>query len=124
MGPALNWPLAVALLILALVYLLVGTIGLLGPGPVGGVALVAVLAIGLASIIVVLVRMRVSSRVGSRLFGAGIAIFVLWNGAVILASTSLGWWAPQTPGWHFLVSAAVAALPLFLVAGVLAQRAR
>lgn len=117
-------PLAVALLILALVYLLVGMIGLLGPGPGSGLAFIAVFAIGLVSVVIVLSRVRASSRIGSRLYGGGIAIFLLWNAAVILGSSQLGWWAPQTPGWHFLVSAAVAALPLLVVAAVLLRRAR
>lgn len=119
-------PLALALVVLAVMYVVVGVIvGAIGRGgPAGGLALVVVFAIGLAVVVLALVRRRASSRIGSRLYVAGIVTFSLWNAAVIAGSGWLGWWAPRAPGWHFTVSAAVAALPLFVVGGVLLRRSR
>jgi hypothetical protein len=93
-----------------------GVADVLAPVIVGAVIVAAVL-VGLLALHR---RTRVYSRSGSRWFNLSLAVFSLWNGAVVVASFATGWWAAHQPSSHFTVSAVVAAIPLlaaFLIGG-------
>jgi hypothetical protein len=74
--------------------------------------------------LVLLLPMRARSRWGYGWFMWSIAAFSIWNGMVVAVSMAAGWWAPGQPGYHFSVSAAVAAVPLVAAAWLIGWRRR
>jgi hypothetical protein len=69
-------------------------------------------------------RMRASSRRGSVRFSVSIAAFSLWNAAAVAVSEATGWWGARQPGYHFTVTAVVAALPLVAAAWLIGRDRR
>jgi hypothetical protein len=112
------------LLILATLYLATGAL-LSGNPRQGSVlirdALIVIFLAGLAGTVYVMWRIRAWSRMGIVWLLGSVAVFLLWNGAVIWVSIATGWWGPHQPGIHFGGSVVVAVIPL-LVAGWLVGR--
>jgi hypothetical protein len=50
------------------------------------------------------------------------AVFLVWNGAVIWVSIATGWWGPKAPGIHFGGTAAVAVIPLLVATWLFGRR--
>jgi hypothetical protein len=86
-----------------------------------GDALIVIFLGGLAGTVYVMWRIRAWSRMGIVWLLGSVAVFLLWNGAVIWVSIATGWWGPDQPGIHFGGSVVVAVIPL-LVAGWLVGR--
>jgi hypothetical protein len=86
-----------------------------------GDALIVIFLAGLAGTVYVMWRIRAWSRMGIVWLLGSVAVFLLWNGAVIWVSIATGWWGPHQPGIHFGGSVVVAVIPL-LVAGWLVGR--
>jgi hypothetical protein len=86
-----------------------------------GDALIVIFLAGLAGTVYVMWRIRAWSRMGIFWLLGSVAVFLLWNGAVIWVSIATGWWGPHQPGIHFGGSVVVAVIPL-LVAGWLVGR--
>ena len=86
-----------------------------------GDALIVIFLGGLAGTVYVMWRIRAWSRMGIVWLLGSVAVFLLWNGAVIWVSIATGWWGPHQPGIHFGGSVVVAVIPL-LVAGWLVGR--
>lgn len=113
------------LLVVAAMYLATGI--LLSANPRGGNvlisgALVAVFFGGLATALYMTLRIRAWSRTGVFWLVASVAVFLLWNGAVIWASIVTGWWGPHQPGIHFGGSVVVAVIPLLVAAWLIGRR--
>ena len=110
--------------ILATLYLATGAL-LSGNPRQGSVlirdALIVIFLAGLAGTVYVMWRIRAWSRMGIVWLLGSVAVFLLWNGAVIWVSIATGWWGPHQPGIHFGGSVVVAVIPL-LVAGWLVGR--
>jgi hypothetical protein len=91
-------------------------------GPVAGLAILTIFAVGLATCVFVALRIRAYSRTGILLYFGGIALFNLWNALVVGASIGTRWWASNQPAYHFGLSAAVGAIPLLVVAWLIWRR--
>lgn len=85
-------------------------------------ALIVIFLGGLAGTIYVSWRIRAWSRTGTAWLLGSVAVFLLWNGAVIWASIATGWWGPHQPGIHFGGSAVVAVIPLLVAAWLVGRR--
>jgi hypothetical protein len=112
------------LLALAATYLAIAVVAGLHPrgGPLAGPPILAIYAVGVALVVVLFRRVRAYTKKGVlrfSLYGFG---FTIWNSAVIGLSLASGWLGPNQPGWHFTVSAAVASIPFFVAAWLLAPR--
>jgi hypothetical protein len=83
----------------------------------GRIALL-ILAGSVVALVVWCWRIRAYSRWGLARFNLSVAVFSMWNAAIVSVSVSTGWWGGDQPGIHFMVSALVAALPLLLAAWV------
>ena len=111
---------------IAFMYLAVGAIvsTLADPrrGGPAGIAILAILVVGLVGVVVVFLRIRAYSRTGILMYFGGIAAFNLWNGIVVGVSVGTRWWASTQPGNHFSISAAVGTIPLFVAAWLIWRR--
>ena len=92
--------------------ILLGFVPVRGGWPYAGVVLLAIYLVAIVALVVLVQRGRARSRVNARRFNIAIAVFSLWNAAVVGVSTASGWWGGGVPGFHATVSFAVAALPL------------
>jgi hypothetical protein len=112
------------LLGIAALYLAVGVLVGLRPGggPIAGIALIVVMAGGLAGSLALLWRIRAYTRWGSARFGLSALAFIIWNGVVMVVSGASGWWGKDQPAIHFTISAVIAALPLVVAAGLIGRR--
>ena len=115
----------VVLLVVASLYLATGA--LLSANPRGGNfligdALIVIFLGGSAGAIYLVWRIRAWSRTGILWLLGSVAVFLLWNGAVIWASIATGWWGPHQPGVHFGGSVLVAVIPLLVGAWLLGRR--
>lgn len=113
----LGWMLA----ILAAAALVVGVLMSLAPHVVGP-AVVAIYLGAIASVIVVLLRIRAYSRAGLLLFSLAAVTFTTWNALVSGVSVATRWWAPDAPSFHIGVSEAIGVLPLLVGIFLLARR--
>ena len=91
-------------------------------GPVAGIAILAIVIVGVGGAVYVGVRIRAYSRDGVLLYFGGIAVFNLWNGVVSGVSIATRWWASTQPSYHFGVSVAVASIPLLVAAWLILRR--
>jgi hypothetical protein len=113
------------LLLVSALYLATGA--LLSANPRGGNilisdALIVIFLGGLAATIYLAWRIRAWSRTGIFWLLGSVAVFMLWNGAVIWASIASGWWGPHQPGIHFGGSVVVAVIPLLVGAWLIGRR--
>jgi hypothetical protein len=119
--------LAWMLLGIAATYLAVGALigtlpDLRRAGPVVGLAILAIVIVGVVGLIVVGLRIRAYSRPGFLLYFGGVIACNLWNGAVSTVSMVTRWWAPPQPSYHFGLSLAVGVIPLFVAAWLIWRR--
>jgi hypothetical protein len=91
-------------------------------GPVAGLAILAILTIGVVGLIFVGLRIRAYSRAGVLLYFGGIAVFNIWNAIVTGVSILTGWWALTQPSYHFGISEVVGAVPLLIAAWLIGRR--
>lgn len=91
-------------------------------GPIVGIAILAILIVGVAAIVFVGVRIRAYSRPGILLYFGGIAAFNIWSAAVTGVSINTLWWAPPQPSYHFGLSALVGVIPLLVAAWLILRR--
>jgi hypothetical protein len=91
-------------------------------GPVAGLAILAILTIGVVGLIFVGLRIRAYSRAGVLLYFGGIAVFNIWNAIVTGVSILTGWWALTQPSYHFAISEVVGAVPLLVAAWLIGRR--
>jgi hypothetical protein len=91
-------------------------------GPVGGLAILAILIVGVVGLIFVGLRIRAYSRTGVILYFGGIAVFNIWNAIVTGVSILSGWWALTQPSYHFGISELVGAVPLLVAAWLIGRR--
>jgi hypothetical protein len=91
-------------------------------GPVAGLAILAILIVGVLGMIFVGLRIRAYSRTGVLLYFGGIAVFNIWNATVTSVSIFTGWWALTQPSYHFGISELVGAVPLFIAAWLIGRR--
>lgn len=113
------------LLVVAGVYLGAGLVVSVSPHDgrsVAGPAVLLILALAVGAAVAIGLRIRAFSRDGIRWYFATMIAFNLWNAAIIGASVITRFWASGQPGYHFLVSAAVASLPLVAGAWLLGRR--
>jgi hypothetical protein len=114
------------LLVVAAIYLLGAGVVSLSPtrrgGPIAGLALVIIVAAGIAGLIWVGIRIRAYSRRGVLWFALAIAAFIVWNSMVTGVSVVTGWWAPNQPSYHFGVSELVGVIPLVVAAWLIGRR--
>jgi len=87
-----------------------------------GDALIIIFLGGLAGTVYVMWRIRAWSRMGIVWLLGSVAVFLLWNGAVIWVSIATGWWGPHQPGIHFGGSVVVADIPLLLAGWLVGRR--
>jgi len=87
-----------------------------------GDALIVIFLGGLAGTVYVMWRIRAWSRMGIVWLLGSVAVFLLWNGAVIWVSIATGWWGPHQPGIHFGGSVVVADIPLLLAGWLVGRR--
>jgi hypothetical protein len=85
-------------------------------------ALLVILVGGLAAALYLNWRIRVWSRLGAVWLLASVAVFLLWEGAVIWVSIATGWWGPHQPGIHFGGSVVMAVIPLLVAAWLIGRR--
>ncbi len=85
-------------------------------------ALIVLFLGGLAGAVYVMWRIRAWSRMGILWLLGSVAVFLLWNGAVIWVSIATGWWGPHQPGIHFGGSVLMAVIPLFVAAWLIGRR--
>jgi hypothetical protein len=90
--------------------------------PVAGIVALAVIAGGIAAIVVLGRRVRAYSTGGIAWYVVAIAVFLLWNFSVTGVSLLSGWWSPRQPGYHFAISETVAAIPLIGAAWLFGRR--
>ena len=114
------------LLAIAATYVAIGVVVGRFPhgGHLAGPTVLAIFAAGVAVAGVVFWRVRAYSKPGILRFSLYCSGFTIWNSAVIGASFASGWFGPSMAGWHFTVSAAVAAIPLVAAAWLLAPPRR
>ena len=79
-----------------------------------GPAVLAIYLTTLGMVVVVLVRIRVYSRTGLRVFSVSATAFTIWNALVSGVSVAAKWWGPTQPTYHFGVSAVIGVLPLLV----------
>jgi predicted ferric reductase len=79
-----------------------------------GTALLVTFLVALVLAVYLGWRVRAWSRAAVLWFVAAMAVFLVWNGAVIWVSIATGWWGPKAPGIHFGGTAAVAVIPLLV----------
>jgi hypothetical protein len=91
-------------------------------GPVAGIAMLAIVIIGLGGIVLVGVRIRAYGRTGIRLYFGGIVAFNVWNSIVVGVSIGTRYWASTQPSYHFGVSLAVGSIPLLVAAWLILRR--
>ena len=91
-------------------------------GPIAGIAILAIVIVGVGAIVFVGVRIRAYSRPGILLYFGGIAAFNIWNAAVTGVSINTLWWAPPQPSYHFGLSALVGVIPLLVAAWLILRR--
>ena len=91
-------------------------------GPIAGIAILAIVIVGVGAIVFVGVRIRAYSRPGILLYLGGIAAFNIWNAAVTGVSINTLWWAPPQPSYHFGLSALVGVIPLLVAAWLILRR--
>jgi hypothetical protein len=77
-----------------------------------GAVLLALYAVAIIASAVLLQAQPVRSRQAAARFNLTVAVFSVWNAAVIAVSVASGWWAAGQPGIHATASFAVSALPL------------
>jgi hypothetical protein len=87
-----------------------------GGWPLVGAVFLVILVGGFAVTLLLLWRIRAWSRRGLNWFTRSAAAFSLWNIAVVAVSHFTGWWGPQQSEFNFLISAAIAVLPLLIAA--------
>ena len=119
--------LAWMLLGIAAVYLAAGAVistlpSLRRGGPIVGLAILAILIVGVVGFVYVGVRIRAYSRTGIFLYFGGVAVFNVWN--AIVSSVSIGtlWWAPPQPSYNFGISELVGSVPLLIAAWLILRR--
>jgi hypothetical protein len=114
------------LLAIAATYVAIGVVVGRFPhgGHLAGPTVLAIYGAGVAMAVVIFWRVRAYSKPGILRFTLWCAGFTIWNSAVIGASLASGWFGPNIAGWHFTVSAAVAATPLVAAAWLLAPPRR
>ena len=110
------------LLAIAATYVAIGVVVGRFPrgGHLAGPTVLAIFGAGVAVAVVIFWRVRAYSKPGILRFTLYCFGFTIWNSAVIGASLASGWFGPNMAGWHFTVSAAVAAIPLVAAAWLLA----
>jgi hypothetical protein len=91
-------------------------------GPVAGIAILAILVVGLFGLVFVFLRIRAYSRTGILLYFGGIAAFNIWNAIVTGVSIGLRYWASTQPSYHFGVSELVGSIPLLVAAWLILRR--
>ena len=91
-------------------------------GPVAGLAILAIVIVGVVGLIFVGVRIRAYSRTGILLFFGGVIAFNIWNAIVTAVSIRTGWWALTQPSYHFGLSELVGAVPLLITAWLIGRR--
>lgn len=82
----------------------------------GGIVLLTICVVAITAIAALLRAGGVRSRAATARFNLAIAVFSLWNAAVIAVSVASGWWAAGQPGIHATMSFAVSAMPLAVAA--------
>jgi hypothetical protein len=91
-------------------------------GPVVGLAILAIVIVGVVGMVYVGVRIRAYSRTGIFLYFGGVAGFNVWNAIVSGVSMGTLWWAPPQPSYHFGISELVGSVPLFIAAWLILRR--
>jgi hypothetical protein len=91
-------------------------------GPVVGLAILAIVIVGVVGMIIVGLRIRAYSRTGILLYFGGVAVFNIWNAIVTSVSIFTGWWALTQPSYHFGISELVGAVPLLIAAWLIGRR--
>ncbi len=91
-------------------------------GPVAGLAILAIVIVGVVGMIIVGLRIRAYSRTGILLYFGGVAVFNIWNAIVTSVSIFTGWWALTQPSYHFGISELVGAVPLLIAAWLIGRR--
>lgn len=91
--------------------------------PVSGIALLAILATGVAAMVFIGVRIKAFSRWGLVWFVVSIGVFSVWAAVVDGVSMFSGFWSRGQSGSHLLISVAIDAIPL-VIAGWLVGRRR
>jgi hypothetical protein len=91
-------------------------------GPMAGLAILAIVLVGVVGMIFVGLRIRAYSRTGILLYFGGVAVFNLWNALVTGVSIRTGWWALAQPSYHFGISELVGAIPLLIAAWLIGRR--
>jgi hypothetical protein len=119
--------LAWMLLGIAAVYLAAGVListlpSLRRGGPLVGLAILAIVIVGVVGLIYVGVRIRAYSRAGIFLYFGGVAVFNIWNAIVSGVSIGTLWWAPPQPSYHFGISELVGSIPLLVAAWLILRR--
>ena len=117
--------LRLVLVVIAVVYVAAGFIlALPGLQPTFNPAfsLVGVMGGGIVACVVLLRSMRAASRRGMTRYFLSITAFAIWNATVMVVSIATGWWGFGMPGFHFTVSAVVAAVPLVAAAVLMGSR--
>ena len=112
------------LVLLAGIYL--GCGALLSANPRGGnaaigAALLVLFLAGLTCAVYLGMTIRAWGRTSAFLFLGALAVFLLWNVAVVWASLATGWWAPGAPRIRFFGSVVVGVVPLLVAAGLLGR---
>ncbi len=117
----LRWTLVLA----ASVYLVAGILLSFNPrqgNKLIGTALLITFLVALVLAVYLGWRVKAWSRAAVLWFVGAMAVFLLWNGAVIWASIATGWWGPKAPGIHFGGTAAVAVIPLLVATWLFGRR--
>jgi hypothetical protein len=119
--------LAWMLLGIAAVYLAAGGVistlpSLRRGGPVAGLAILAVVIVGVVGLVFIGLRIRAYSRTGVLLYFGGVAVFNIWNAIVTSLSIFTGWWASTQPSYNFGISELVGAVPLLIAAWLIGRR--
>ena len=86
------------------------------------VAIVGVLAAGIAFAVIVGLRIRAYSRAGILLYFGTLIAFNLWNALVTSVSIATRFWALGQPSYHFGISELVGTLPLVIGIWLLGRR--
>ena len=115
------------LLGIATIYLAIGAVVSTLPdprrgGPVVGLAILAILLVGLVGFVYVGFRIRAYSRTAIFLYFGGVICFNLWNSAISAVSILTRWWASGEPSYHFGISVAVGVIPLLIAAWLIWRR--
>jgi hypothetical protein len=87
-----------------------------------GTALLITFLVAVALAVYLGWRVKAWSRVAVLWFVGAMAVFLVWNGAVIWLSIATGWWGPKATGIHFGGTAAVAVIPLLIATWLFGRR--